>query len=232
MTVLTQLNENIWYAEQRLKFLKLEFGARMTVIRLSNGTLFLHSPIEIDDAVASDIEALGCVKYIVSPNKLHHLYLAAAKIRWPEAILYASPGLEEKRKDIQFDEVLAKEANYPWSDEIHHTIFRGSRFLEEVVFCHQASGTLLLADLLMNFTQEASPGIRLLTRVVGMFGKPSMPPDWKFSVLKKAVARDCCQLILSWNWDTMVVSHGKIITCDARAKFESALFKFLTFEGD
>ncbi len=228
----TQLSENIWCVEQQLKFFKLEFGARMTIIRLSDGTLFLHSPIEIDDALASEIEALGCVNYIVSPNKLHHFYLAAAKVRWPEATLYASPGLVEKRKDIQFDEVLVEGGNYPWLDEIHHTIFRGSRFMEEVVFCHQASGTLLLADLLMNFTQRASPGIRLLTRVVGMFGKPAMPPDWKFSVTEKAVARRCCQHILSWDWDTMVVSHGEFVTCDARTKFKSALSKFLTFERD
>jgi hypothetical protein len=48
----------------------------------------------------------GC---IVSPNKIHHLFLKERADRWPEASLYESPGLAKRRPDLRFDAELGDE---------------------------------------------------------------------------------------------------------------------------
>ena len=57
------------------KFLrKYDFGTRMTVVRLSDGGLFLHSPIRLDGGLRAQLDALGEVRAIVAPNRFHHLF--------------------------------------------------------------------------------------------------------------------------------------------------------------
>jgi hypothetical protein len=51
--------------------LPLPFTTRMTVVRLSNGNLFLHSPIKFDEALASELRRMGTIRHLVSPNQFH-----------------------------------------------------------------------------------------------------------------------------------------------------------------
>lgn len=43
----------------------------MAVLRLSDGSLWVHSPVELDDDLAAALAELGEVKHIVSPNFEH-----------------------------------------------------------------------------------------------------------------------------------------------------------------
>jgi hypothetical protein len=55
--------------------LPLPFTTRMTVVRLSNGDLFLHSPIKFDRALAEELEKLGSVRHLISPNQFHYAHI-------------------------------------------------------------------------------------------------------------------------------------------------------------
>jgi len=88
----------------------MKFYTKMTIIRLSNNDLFVHSPTKLDDKIISDIKNFGNVKYIVSPNKSHYLAAAAFKEKFPTATLYAVDGLQDKRPDIKFDFILKAES--------------------------------------------------------------------------------------------------------------------------
>jgi hypothetical protein len=80
----------------------LPFPTRMVVLRLSDGGLWLWSPIRLDERVEQAISSLGEPRYAVEPNKLHHLALAAWVAAWPSLRLYAPPGLADKRSDLRF----------------------------------------------------------------------------------------------------------------------------------
>jgi hypothetical protein len=41
-----------------------------------------------------------------------------------------------------------------WREDLDQLIFRGSRFIQEVVFFHRKTRTLVLADLIENFEPE------------------------------------------------------------------------------
>ena len=79
------------------------YPTRMAVIRLSDGSLFVWSPVALSDSLCASVDALGPVHHLVSPNALHHLFLAEWKSAYPAARLYATPRLRRKRQDLSFD---------------------------------------------------------------------------------------------------------------------------------
>jgi hypothetical protein len=81
----------------------------MAVIRLSDGGLFIWSPIKLTDDLRAEVEALGEVRHLVPPNSLHHLFLDDWRFAYPNAKLCAPPGLRKKRKDINFDGDLSNQ---------------------------------------------------------------------------------------------------------------------------
>ena len=58
----------IWLKEYPVHYAGTDFNARMTVIRLSDSRIMLHSPCEIDNALKEEISALGKTAYIIAPG--------------------------------------------------------------------------------------------------------------------------------------------------------------------
>ena len=112
--MLAQLTDNVWVADMPQSFYGLQFGARMTIVRLSDGSLFMHSPITIDDAMKSDIDALGPVAHIIAPNIYHHVSAKPASELYPEAKVHVAPGLDKKRSDLRADAILGAAPDPGW----------------------------------------------------------------------------------------------------------------------
>ena len=121
--VLRELAPDLWVTEQPLRFGGVELGTRMSVIRLRDGGLFLHSPVPIDPKLRRGLDALGPVRFAVAPNRFHHLYIAEYPLLYPEMKLFAAPGLEHKRKDIAWEGILDDHAPPAWAGEIDQLFF-------------------------------------------------------------------------------------------------------------
>ncbi|HSP17877.1 MAG TPA: hypothetical protein VLQ79_00060, partial [Myxococcaceae bacterium] len=65
MSELVQHAEGLWTASAHHRFYGLRLGTRMTVIRLPDGTLWLHSVVAVDDLLADEIQVLGPVRHLV-----------------------------------------------------------------------------------------------------------------------------------------------------------------------
>ena len=57
----------------------------MAVLRLSDGSLWVHSPVALDEYLAAALDDLGAVKHIVTPNFEHTKY--AQQVGPPAAAL-------------------------------------------------------------------------------------------------------------------------------------------------
>ena len=74
---LEQLGPEIWIADGGIvSFFGYDYPTRMAVVRLDDGGLWLWSPVEATSELVEEVHALGPVRHLVSPNKLHHLFLA------------------------------------------------------------------------------------------------------------------------------------------------------------
>src|SRR5579863_5099744 len=96
--------------------LKLPFPTRMSVIRLPDGRLWLHSPTEPDEALVASVAALGEVAFLIAPNTLHYWWLPDWRARFPAAAVFAVAGLAKSaRRPLGAFQALASEAPPAWS---------------------------------------------------------------------------------------------------------------------
>src|SRR5690348_1719072 len=104
---LRQFAPEIWIADGPVtSFHGFAYSTRMAVVRLSDGKLFVWSPVALSESLRASVDALGPVCHLVSPNALHHLFLEEWKNAFPAARVYATPRLRRKRKDLTFDAEL------------------------------------------------------------------------------------------------------------------------------
>ena len=209
--MLRKLAENLWVEERSQRFYGLEVGARMTVMRLEDGSLLLHSPVSLDPQLRSELDALGAVRYAVAPNRFHHLYAGEVAKAYPEARLWVAPGVERKRPDLEFVGVLGDEAPEEWHDEVGQIFFRGRPFENEVTFLHRPSRTLVLCDLAFNFGPHAPPATRVLMKLVGGYGRFGPTRLDPILIRDRPAARQSFERILAWDFDRVVIAHGEVL---------------------
>lgn len=216
---LQQLGPDIWLVDGPvIKLYAIPFPTRMTVIRLANGDLFLHSPIEYSEELAAELQTHGKIKHLVSPNWIHYAYIQ----QWADAcngtIAWASPNVRKRAAQqkihVVFDRDLADTPAPEWQAEIDQIIARGSKIHQEVVFFHKASRVLILTDLIENMHREKMPlWLRPFARMAGILApNGKMPLDmWlSFSKGRKQLAA-ALQQMLDWNPKTVVLAHGDIL---------------------
>jgi len=219
MKFLKKLDTNIWISDgDAVSWYGMPYTTRMTIVKLRDERLWVHSPGKIIDEMMTEVKSLGQVSYLVSPNKIHHLFINDWINIFPNAISYSSPGLRDKRKDISFDKDLSDSPEKEWEEEIDQIIFKGSSVMEEVVFFHKKSETLILTDLIENFHPDHFSGYnKILAKITGIVSPNGKTPiDWRASfIFGKKEARKSLLKILSWKPKKIVISHGECIYSNA-----------------
>lgn len=224
--MLEEFGPSLFIAEgPTVPFFGFPYPTRMAVVRLADGGLWIWSPVALSDELADAVDALGSVRHIVSPNKLHHLFLKAWHEHWPEARVYVPPGLARRKPDIHFDADLQDEPDPAWAADIDQVIFRGSLAMEEVVFFHKASRTAIVCDLIQRFDPEKATGWKgMLMKLDGLVGENgSTPREWRASFLKRGPARAALQKVIDWNPDRLLIAHGKCAQSGATGIIRKAL---------
>ncbi len=200
--------------------LPLPFTTRMTVVRLSNGDLFLHSPIKFDERLAKQIRVLGTVRHLVSPNQFHYAHIGEWARAFPERVAWASPRVRQRararRVDIDFARDLDASAPDEWREEIDQLLFPGGYF-KEFVFFHKTSRTLILADTIINIElDKVTEPWRTATKITGMYH----PLGQIFFgmrlplVLQRQKANAAIKRIHSWQPEHILLSHGRCFDSD------------------
>ena len=190
----------------------VELGTRSCLVRLSGGGVLIHTPGPLSDEVRRVIDARGPVRAIVAPNLLHHFYLAESVAAWPDARVFAAPGLRAKLGTVRIDEELSDTAPALWAGDLEQVLTQGAPGLSEVVFFHRASRTLLCLDLCFNLRESASFVTRALMRMNGAYGRFGPSRLFRHGVMKDARAmRASIDRILAWDFDRVTVAHGEIL---------------------
>jgi len=206
---LTELAPDLWIAPRPFRVGPLlDVGTCMTVIRLPGGGVFLHSPVPADGPTCAAVDAIGPVRAIAAPNRVHHLYAGDWKRAYPQARLLGAPGLAAKRKDLAFDAELGDGPDVSCAGAIDQLVVRGAPYLSEVAFLHRASRTLLLTDLAFHPTPRSGGGLRLwcwLTRT-GPFGPNAVV---RLCIRDRTAFRASIDRILAWDFDRITLTHGE-----------------------
>ncbi|MEB3826761.1 DUF4336 domain-containing protein [Phormidium sp. CCY1219] len=210
---------------------KIPFPTRMTVVRLQSGELWCHSPIAPCDSLQAEVDALGPVRHLVSPNKIHYAHIGTWAKAYPEAIAWASPGVRDRAAQqnipVTFHADLTDDPPPQWRADLDQLIFRGSRFMDEAVFFHRASSTLIVADLIENFelNKVQNWGLRMAMKLSGCSDPDGkMPLDLRLTFMgQKAQGRECLHRLLQWHPEKVILAHGRWYPSNGEVELKRAL---------
>ena len=177
------------------------FRRRMTIMRTRAKELVIHNPIRLEDDAYTQLESLGFVAHIVAPNRFHNNDGAFYRTRFPLAKFYP-PGSghhwpQEMRKEV----------------DAH--VFGGLRFLNETVFFHKVSKTLVVTDLVFNMQMELEGSERTLYRANKIYQRFGPSRLFRYAFVNSRVeAGRSLHKILSWDFDRVIMNHGTILERD------------------
>lgn len=233
--MLREIDQDIWVAEQSLRYFGLSVGTRMTVIRLANKELTVISPIQVSDGILKQLNKLGSVRHIVAPNLYHYRFTTEFKRLYPDAIFWAAPGLKAKQSELSIDQVIEGDTKNIWNG-LEYLLFSGFRtlsltgfdLLNECIFFHQVSHTLILTDAAFHFDESFPMATQLVTQIIG--GYKSLTPSLleKIATTDKKQVRQSVEQVLNWNFDRVIMAHGSIVEQDGKAKFKRGYEQFLS----
>lgn len=231
LNVLKPVAAGIWIVDSGpLKLLGMELPIRMTVVKLSSGKLWLHSPTDLTPGIAAEIDRLGPVAHIVAPNTFHWLRVKDWQQRYPEATSWAVPHLsaraEVRRSGTRFDRELGAGPEAGWAEELDQAIVPGGFGYREAVFFHVASRTLILTDLVVNMEPEKlSVTGRLGARLTGTLAPNGKAPVYMRLIVKRKrdEASAAVSRMLSHEPARAVFSHGAWYRSDATERLRRSL---------
>lgn len=226
---LKPIGPDIWLAEgDCVSFYGFAYPTRSVVVRLGSGDLWFWSPIDFDPLLKAELDGLGPVRHLVSPNKIHHLFLGEWQAVYPEARLWGPQSTVDKRRDLVFSGVLGDDPPLDWHGEIAQFWTRGSPLLDEMVFFHRASRTLILADLSENFSKAFlkahwAPWKRVIARLWKIVeGWGYAPLEWRLSFFDRRYLRKAKAQWLALDPENVVMAHGEYRLGGGRAYIEQA----------
>ncbi|MFQ4135999.1 DUF4336 domain-containing protein [Nodosilinea sp. PGN35] len=239
--MLRAIDENLWVAEQPFRYFGLGIGTRMTVVRLASDELGIISPIQVSEALVGELNALGKVSHIIAPNLYHYKFAAEFKATYPGATFWATAGLGAKRPELPIDRAICHRQGFanapalsPWPgleclffDGFKTLAPSGPDPLEEWVFFHSASRTLILTDTAFCF-DESSPWLtQLVTKIGGGYKQLGPSLLERVATTEKAKVRDSAEQVLAWDFERVIVAHGRVVDRNGKAEFKRGYGKFL-----
>jgi hypothetical protein len=224
--MLKQIAPDLWHMEAGMQAAGIPFTSRMTVVRLADGRVWIHSPVRFGPEVRAQIAGLGDVAWIVAPNRAHHMFMGRCKQAFPDARLYGAPGLERKRWDLANLHRLQDSVEPEWAADLEQVLVRGIPVMNEVVWFHKASATLIATDLLQCWCGRLDWRADAYARLTGVRNHFDLPRTVRLATRDRAAAAASAQAVLRWPFTRVITAHNTIVEQDAHAAAERAFARF------
>ena len=221
--------DGVWVVDSGpQRVLGMPIPVRMTVLRLADGGLWLHSPTRFSPGLAAALRALGPIRHLVSPGTAHWIHLQSWQAAFPEARLWAPHGVVERARGqgtaLRAHDVLGPEPPADWAGQIGQERLVGAGFVE-IAFFHVASRTLVLCDTLQALEPARLPwAMGLLVRALGAAGPEGGTPRHVRLILARHRDHNRAALgrLLALDPARVIFAHGAWFVADGAARLRRA----------
>ena len=215
------VTENVFTLRYSLGVLGHQFGRTVTIIRLQSGKLVIHSTAPF---TASDIEAvreLGEPGWLLDATLFHDSF-AKEGCRAFERVPYLAPPGFGDIAEVQTRALFPPPTE--WAGELEVLPLAGMPKVQEHVFFHRASRTMIVCDFLFNFGRSGSAWSRFFVRyVMGLKNGVGMSAFFRMSIKDRAAFIESVRPILACDFERIIVGHGDVIERDAPRVFREEL---------
>jgi len=225
--MLTPIHPDLFVRSVPYRAMGMPIDRQLVVSRLPGGSLWLQSPIPWTQALRSEVAKLGEVRHVMAASRYHDECLKEFQAEYPAATFHAAPGFAAVRPDLRFAAEPLSDIPHPdWAAVFSQHHVRGMPRINEVVFLHRPSRSLILSDLAFNFGHGSHWLLALLMRLDGAWGRLSPSRFGKSQMKDRAAVRASIDAILAWDFDRIIVGHGHNIETGGKAALRAA-FAFL-----
>ena len=227
--------KDVWIADgPRVRDFGVMFTTRMEVVKLSNGLLWVNSPVVVPFDTLQRITQLGPVRYLVAATPRHVWRLEMWHTLFPEAELWAprSTPFTLKKGYLPLTGILGDGPPQGWADDLDQLVFKGNPLIEEVLFFQRESRTVILDDLIqIHPIVKGKPFRNALFKLAGVASPDGgVPHDIRMTFTNRKLARRSLERLLSWDFDRLIIAHGPCIEKDAKP-FVREAFRWLAPRG-
>ena len=224
------LTDALWIVDSGPhKIAGMPLPVRMTVLRLPNGELILHSPTRCRPEIRKALEALGPIGHLVAPNTVHWSYMPEWQQHYPQAVCWVVPGLGKRpavaRSSLRIDRELADGSPDLWQGQIECVVVRG-RLLSEAALFHRPSRSLVLTDLVVNVEREKLPlPLAIGARLVGSTAPEGKAPAYTRLMMRLGGSRasEAARKLIALDPERVIFAHGRWFETDGAARLRRAL---------
>ena len=213
--------ENVWTLKYPLPVLGNNFGRTVTVVRLRSGKLVIHSTGPFAALEIQAIRELGEPGWLLDATLFHDSF-AKEGCRAFERVPYLAPPGFRNVAEVQTRSLYPPPAE--WGEELQVQPLAGMPKVQEHVFFHRPSRTLIVCDMFFNFGRSASAWSRFFARyLMGLKNGVGMSAFFRMSIKDRAAFIESVRPMLGWDFERIIVGHGDVIAADAQRVFREEL---------
>jgi hypothetical protein len=199
----------------------IDFQRCITLLRLGGGRLLIHSTAPFTSEDDEAIRHFGKPSRLIEATLMHDKFARQARTVFPD-MPYLAPDGFSKICGLPTRPLLPPPPD--WAGEIDVLKIEGLRRINEHVFFHRASRTLVLADLLFHFPSDSRGWPRFFARRIMRLPRlRGVSAFFRVMIRDKEAFALSMKEILKWDFRQIVVGHGEPIQSDAKAIFTQAL---------
>jgi len=219
--------DDLWVMEgPNVRDMGFMFTTRMAIAKLSDGSVWVNSPVSVAFDMLKRITELGPVRYLLAATPRHVWRLTAWHTLFPDAQLWvprATP-FTIKKGTLPFASILGDQPPQAWKNDFDQLAFKGNPLIEEVLFFHRPSRTVILDELIqIHPIVEGKPFRNALFKLEGVVSPHGgVPLDIRLSFIHRGLARQSLEKLLSWDFDKLIIAHGVCIETNAKVFVERA----------
>lgn len=215
----TLIPDLLWTDFCPMRMAGLPAGRRVAVARGAEGQLVVFSPLPVSDVALSQLRALGQPAAFVIPSRFHEKFFSDYFAHFPQSLFLASSASLADHPEWNLREFSTSPAALAGFDPIK---VEGMPSVQEHVFFHRATRTLILADLLFNVPQSGGWFTRALFKLADIGGKPRPSRLWRTMIKDHNAFALSLQRISELDFVRIVPGHGDVIEAGARQIFDEA----------
>lgn len=211
--------QELIFIESKAKMPLTELEVRTVVVPVGQKFVIISPGSAVDPTQYQrdwDVEAL------VAPNLFHTAGLNKAHQAYPSAKIWGPPKSEKKQGLPKITNILGVD-QWPYSETLEPVYLRGMPSVEEVVFIHKPTRSLIVADLCFNIGEAKDWGGKFIFKIFGTYNRFGTSRLFASAVKDKRAFAESVDILMAKDFDKIVICHGQNVMSQGKMKLAAAL---------
>ena len=192
---------------------------RTTIVRTADACIVISPGSRVSD---DQWRAIGHVTDIVAPNSGHAAGVSNISAVYPGARLWGPVGIDKKYPSLRWTGTLGT-TPWPYGDTLAMLPIDGVPSLQEYVFHHRTSRSLIATDLVFNMVNASGLLSRIMLGMLGTWRRFAVSRLIMLLAKDRAALRRSLAAVVATDFDNVVPGHGALVVGDGKARLVAAL---------